>query len=96
MARLPTASRDLALVLPAAVAYADVRRVLEQVEAPAPVAFAVIDRYVGPPLGEDQVSITVRLTLTPTERTLVDQATDGYRLALVAALERELGGEIRG
>ena len=68
---------------------------LSTVDPPAPAAFAVLDRYEGPPLEPGQVSMTVRVILQPAERTLQDAETEGYRSRLVAALERSLPVKLR-
>lgn len=94
--RLTPVSRDVALVTTPDVAFAEVRRVALAVEAPAPVTIAAVDRYVGPPLGPGEASLTVRATLSPDERTLTEDEIEAWRLRLVDAWRRELGLGIRG
>ncbi len=94
--RLSLVSRDLSLRLPRGLPFEEIRRALSTVEAPATrVQFDVIDRYTGPPLPEDEVSLTVRFDLAPDERTLVEAEIEAYRRALVAALERLDGVRLR-
>jgi phenylalanyl-tRNA synthetase beta chain len=93
--RVPAVTRDLALVMTAERSFTDVLGVMVEVPSPAPVEFAAIDRYVGPPLAEGEISLTLRLTLKPLEKTLTDPETESYRLALVERLKRELGVTIR-
>jgi phenylalanyl-tRNA synthetase beta chain len=93
--RYPAVSRDLSLVLPRAVAYERLLAVLAAVEPPAPVRFEALDRYTGGALGPEVVSLTVRATLEPRERTLTDPETETYRQALIAALDTGLGAKIR-
>jgi phenylalanyl-tRNA synthetase beta chain len=94
--RLTAVTRDLALVLTAETPYAEVVGALESVEAPARASFEAVDRYVGPPLADGEASLTVRVLLQPSERTLTDAEIDGYRLALIERLRTRLGVEIRG
>jgi phenylalanyl-tRNA synthetase beta subunit len=65
------------------------------IDAPAPVSFHVADRYEGPPLEPGEVSLTIRLVLQPSEKTLTDAEIDGFRLALIDGLKRGLGLRIR-
>ena len=95
LTRFPAVTRDLALVLSAEHAFAQVTTAMRSVPAPAPVGFEAVDRYVGPPLDPGQSSLTVRFVLEPTERTLTDDETEGYRSALVRTLERTLGVRTR-
>jgi phenylalanyl-tRNA synthetase beta chain len=94
--RLPSAARDLSLLVTDDVPYGRLLETLGEVEAPAPVTFEAIDRYRGKPLAEGESSLTVRVTLQPLEQTLTDAETEGYREALVARLEERLGVKIRG
>lgn len=93
--RVPAVTRDLSFVLDRQVSFEEVLATLGQVAAPAPVEFEVLDRYEGPPLGRDQVSITVRVILQPLEQTLTDAITEAYRGGLVQALRQGLGIELR-
>jgi phenylalanyl-tRNA synthetase beta chain len=95
VARLTPVTRDLALVMPGGVSYESVRRAMLEVSAPAPAAIEPVDRYVGPPLAPGESSLTVRVTLTPNERTLTEAEIEGYRRALIAVVEDRLGLRIR-
>ncbi len=94
--RVPAVTRDLSLILGRERTFAEVRDVIRAVPCPAPVEVEVIDRYEGQPLGADRVSLTVRLTLSPQERTLRDEETEGYRTAVIEALRRDLHVGLRG
>lgn len=93
--RLPSVTRDLALVMTDALGYADVLRALASVDSPAPVEFWPVDRYEGPPLSAGEASLTVRFRLQPERKTLTDPETESYREALVRELDG-LGVKIRG
>ena len=60
---------------------------LREVEAPAPVGFAAVDRYEGPPLEDGEASLTLRVTLRPLAKTLTDPETEEYRKSLLKRLE---------
>ncbi len=93
--RFPSPARDLSLVLDAGVRFADIRAAVESVPSPAPSTVDLIDRYAGAPLEEGQVSLTVRLSLHPSERTLTDEETEGYRAKVVQRLEQVGGIRLR-
>ena len=85
--RVPAVTRDLSLVLASGMAWRRLLAVLAAVPSPAPVRFEALDRYQGEPLAPGEVSVTVRVILQPTEKTLTDVETEGYRKELVAAAE---------
>jgi phenylalanyl-tRNA synthetase beta chain len=93
--RVPGAVRDLSLVLGTDVRFDAVLQRLREAKAPAPVRFDVIDRYVGKPLAAREVSITVRVTLQPQEKTLTDEETEAFRQELVRILTEEMGIRLR-
>lgn len=93
--RVPGVERDLSVVLEKET---PARALLERVRAlpsPAPASFAVVDRYEGPPLGEGESAVTLRVILQPLERTLGEEAIEGYRLALVRAIQDGRGMRLR-
>lgn len=94
--RVPAVFRDLSVVVPLSTGFARLLEVLARVAPPAPSRFELVDRYQGPPLAPGQVSLSVRALLTPSERTLTESEIETYRLALVEALRRDLGAELRG
>jgi phenylalanyl-tRNA synthetase beta chain len=95
IANLPAASRDLSLVLDRATPAGAVIEALAGVPSPAPATFRWIDRYEGPGLAKDEVSMTLRVILQPRERTLLDAETEAYRQALIAALSAVEGARLR-
>lgn len=93
--RVPAATRDLSLLLTGDITYGEIVDALSAVAPPAPVRFEALDRYEGPPLAAGETSLTIRVILEPLARTLTDEETERYRLALVAKLEDALGVRVR-
>jgi len=93
--RLSPVSRDLSLRMPRDRSFEGIARALRSVPAPAPARFEVLDRYEGPPLAADELSLTVRVHLAPDERTLVDAEIEAYRSELVVVIERVEGVRLR-
>jgi phenylalanyl-tRNA synthetase beta chain len=94
--RLSPVTRDLSLEVSRTRAFGDIAAVLRAVPAPAAAVLDVLDRYEGPPLRADQVAITVRVTLTPDEQTLLEAEIEAYRLELVRAIGGLAGVRLRG
>jgi phenylalanyl-tRNA synthetase beta chain len=88
-------TRDLSVVLEGELSYARILETLERVSAPAPVRFEAVDRYAGPPLAPGQVSLTVRVSLSPAERALTEDEIERYRRGLIEALRDGLRVGIR-
>jgi phenylalanyl-tRNA synthetase beta chain len=93
--RFPAVTRDLSLLLTGDVPYATLVETLAGVPSPAPARFEALDRYEGPPLAGGQTSLTVRITLQPTDRTLTDEEVETYRRALVQTVGDALEIRIR-
>jgi phenylalanyl-tRNA synthetase beta chain len=55
----------------------------------------VFDVYRGPPVPEGRKSVALHLVFQSSARTLTDAEADAARATIVAALEAELGGELR-
>jgi phenylalanyl-tRNA synthetase beta chain len=95
ISRFPAVARDLSLVVGNDVTFGRLLEVLRSVDPPAPVDFAAIDRYEGPPLGDSEFALTVRFTIRPADRTLTDEETERYRSAVLERLSGDLAVEIR-
>ena len=89
-------TRDLSLQVPRSRAFGEIAAALRTVPSPAPATFDVLDRYEGPPLPPGDISVTVRVTIAPDDRTLVDAEIEAYRLDLVRAIGAIDGVRVRG
>jgi phenylalanyl-tRNA synthetase beta chain len=91
----PEARQDLAVVVPRSVAAAEVVRVVRDAGGPLLAAADVFDVYAGKQIGDDEVSLALRLAFRSPERTLTDEEVAERRAAIEAALAEQLGGRIR-
>lgn len=91
----PEVRQDLAVVVPARVPAADVVRVVREAGGPLLGAAEVFDVYRGAQIGEDEVSLALRLAFRSPERTLTDEEVAERRAAIEAALAERVGGRIR-
>jgi phenylalanyl-tRNA synthetase beta chain len=92
----PSLRQDLAVVVAADVPAA---RVLETVRRAAGKLLGgvnVFDVYSGDQIGAGRVSLALHLEFRAADRTLTDEDVAPVRDRIVAALQEELGGELRG
>ncbi len=93
--RFPPATRDLAVVVPRTVTHLEVAEVIRTSSGPHLRALEVFDVYQGQPLAEDEKSLAYHLTFQAPDRTLTDEAVDGYMTRIIEALTQR-GWRIRG
>ena len=88
--------QDLALVLADDVSSEQVRRVILRAGRPLAVEASLFDVYRGERIGADKRSLAYRITYQSPERTLTDREVAEAHGRIEAALERELGAQVRG
>jgi len=91
----PAVREDLAVTVPERVAAADVVGVVFRAGAPELTRAEVFDVYRGEQAGEGRTSLALALEFRAPDRTLTDEEVARRRAAIVAALEREVGGALR-
>ncbi len=95
VARQPYAERDVAIVVPDEVPYAELERLVVDAAGQRLVEAFPFDVYRGAPLPEDHRSVAVRMRWRDPARALRDEEVDA-RLSDVVAAVRDAGYEIRG
>ncbi|MBU6338289.1 MAG: phenylalanine--tRNA ligase subunit beta, partial [Acidobacteria bacterium] len=95
-ASVPPVREDLAAVLPATVSAGQLVAAIRQAGGELVDAVEVFDVYSGDQVGEGRVSLAVHVEFRDPERTLTDEEVAPLREKIVAAIETELGGELRG
>ena len=93
--RYPAVYRDMAMVLPGRVPAARVTEALYRFGAPWLVEARLFDVYTGDQVAAGKRSLAFRLSYRDPERTLTDELINPHHQALVEALARELGAELR-
>ncbi|MGB8959075.1 MAG: phenylalanine--tRNA ligase subunit beta [Candidatus Aminicenantales bacterium] len=92
--KFPGVVRDLSFLIGRDVAYGEVARVLGKLDQPLVERFELVDRFAGPPVPADKVSLTVRLHFRHPQRTLVagevDRAAHEIVGQLISALDIQL------
>lgn len=95
--RFPAVLRDLAVVVSTEVSAAQVEGVLRGPIGEGLVeSVELFDVYQGPQLGEGRKNLAYAIRYRASDRTLEEKEITRVHGALVAALEREVGAELRG
>lgn len=92
--RQPHAERDLAVVAPREVPFAELRERAVRAAGERLVSLEPFDVYEGPPVPEGQRSVALRLRFRHPERSLTDPEVDAFMENVIGAL-REAGYDIR-
>jgi len=93
--RYPAVYRDIAVMLPESVPAAQVAEALYSYGRPWLVDAVLFDVYVGDPVPAGKRSLAFRLSYRDPERTLTDDLVNPHHQALVDALAKDLGAELR-
>jgi phenylalanyl-tRNA synthetase beta chain len=91
----PAVHEDIAVVVPADVAAAEVRETVLKGGGDLLAAAEVFDLYTGEQVGEGSKSLALRLTFSAPDRTLTDEEVAERRAAITEALDG-IGGTLRG
>jgi phenylalanyl-tRNA synthetase beta chain len=92
---LPAVERDLAVIVGKRVAAGDVAKAIRSGAGIGLAHLELFDRYEGPPLKEDQISLAYRLRFQPHDAPMSEAEIDGALESVAKSLEREVGGRIR-
>jgi phenylalanyl-tRNA synthetase beta chain len=91
----PGVTRDLSFLLDRGVAYGDVVRVLARLNQPLLEGFELRDRFSGPSVPADKVSLTLRFRYRHPQRTLVADEVDRVEQEIVGQLRSALAIQLR-
>ncbi len=94
-ATVPASERDLAVVVPNAAKASELVQVMRKAGKPLLEHVELIDRYEGEQVGEGLCSQAFRLRYRHPDRTLTDDEVDGSHGAIRAALEKQMGAQLR-
>ena len=94
--RVPAVERDLAVVVAEARPASDIEEVIREAGGILLRDVRLFDRYQGPTIGDDEVSLGYRLRIQDPRRTLTDDEVDALLAGIVDALRTRVGARIRG
>ena len=93
--RFPGVSRDLSFLLDRGVAYQEIGQALARLNPPLLEGFELRDRFSGPSIPADKVSLTVRFRFRHPQRTLVAEEVDRVEQDIVGHLRSALNIQLR-
>ena len=93
--RLPAVERDLAFVTSLDRPAGEMGVIITELAGPLLASCVLFDRYQGPPLAEDEVSLAWRLRFEPGEQPLDDAQLNERLIAIEAAVRQRLGARRR-
>jgi phenylalanyl-tRNA synthetase beta chain len=95
IARFPSVSRDLALLIDREISFAQIRQTALKSEKKLLKQVSLFDVYEGKNLPEGKKSYAVNFLLQDNERTLNDKQIDSVMQRIQKCLENELGAQLR-
>lgn len=93
--RFPAATRDVAIIVAETTTHAEVMKVIRCCGGPLLRDAALFDLYRGGQIPPGHVSMAYHIVYRSDERTLTDEEVEVAHAALVKALEKELGAQVR-
>ncbi len=95
ISKFPPVERDLAMVVPKSMAYAEIPDQIKKLRIQQLQDVRLFDIFESEKLGKDKKSLAVNVTFLDEEKTLTDKEIDGWMNKIISTLERNIGAEIR-
>ncbi|HEX2695481.1 MAG TPA: phenylalanine--tRNA ligase subunit beta [Acidobacteriota bacterium] len=93
--KFPGAVRDLSFLLDRKLSWRDVQQVLSRLSVPILEGFELTDRFSGPSVPPDKVSLSVRFRYRSAQRTLLAEEVDKAQQEVVGHLRSALNATLR-
>jgi len=93
--KFPGAVRDLSFLVDRKLPWRDVRQVLSKLSVPILEGFELTDRFSGPSVPPDKVSLSVRFRYRSAQRTLLAEEVDKAQQEVVGHLKSALNATLR-
>ncbi|MGZ5452647.1 MAG: phenylalanine--tRNA ligase subunit beta [Candidatus Aminicenantales bacterium] len=93
--KFPGVVRDLSFLIGRDVPFGEVARALGKLDQPLVESFELVDRFAGPPVPADKVSLTIRLHFRHPQRTLVAAEVDRAAHEIVGHLGSAFAIQLR-
>ncbi|HEX9905703.1 MAG TPA: phenylalanine--tRNA ligase subunit beta, partial [Propylenella sp.] len=93
---LQAVTRDFAFVVAGDVPAEAILRAARNAEKTLVDSVTVFDVFTGPSIGEGRKSVAIEVTLQPRRKTLTDEDIERVSAAIVAAVAKATGAELRG
>ena len=93
--KFPATTRDFSFVCEEALEVGKIEDVMASAGGKLVTDISVFDIYRGPQVGENRKSVSMRVTLRASDRTLTVEEADKVSSKILAALEKQLGIALR-
>lgn len=93
--RFPAVQRDLAMIVPRQLPYADVEKTIQKIKLNKLRQMKLFDIFESEKLGAGKKSLAVNFTFLDEEKTLTDKEIDSWMSTIMSTLEKDLQAEIR-
>jgi len=93
--KFPSITRDIAVILDENIPVGQIERILRKKGGKYLESFSLFDVYIGKQVGDSKKSVAYNLVFRSPERTLADADIQAAYTAILAALEKELGAQLR-
>jgi phenylalanyl-tRNA synthetase beta chain len=95
LARFPSATRDVAVVVPEAAVAGEVGDALREAAGPLAESVILFDIYRGEPVPHGTKSLAFHVVYRDPEATLTDKVVDSLHAEVLGIVERRFGGSVR-
>jgi len=95
ISKFPKVERDLALVMPETLGYAEIRKLIEKTDNRILKKVSIFDVYKGEQVGAGNKSYAIRMEFEDKAQTLEDKTVDKVMQKIIYRLENELKATVR-
>lgn len=95
LARFPGVTRDISFITGRDVSYHEVKKAIEELSIPYLARFDLCDRFSGPSVPKDKVSLSFRFVYVNPQRTLLAEEVDRLQQKIIEALRARFNFQLR-
>jgi len=95
LARFPGVTRDISFIAEKDVSYQEVKEALEKLSIPYLARFDLYDRFSGPSVPKDKISLSFRFVYVNPQRTLLAEDVDRLQQKIIEALRARFNFQLR-
>jgi phenylalanyl-tRNA synthetase beta chain len=95
LTRFPGVRRDISFIAERNVSYREVKEALEELSIPYLAGFDLYDRFSGPSVPKDKVSLSFRFVYVNPQRTLLAEEVDRLQQKIIKALRAKFNFQLR-
>jgi len=95
VAKFPSVTRDISLLVPRGVTYQEIKRAIEKLSLPILEGFQLVDLYSGESIPRDQISLSFRFIYRHPQRTLLTEEVDKSGQQILNHLKKTFKVQLR-